>query len=121
VLAREGDGFHGIETLLCLVSLADTLVAERREGRGVTIEVFGDREQLHDGPSAVRGHGNHLPDVSVATRADDLEEQRERQCERAAPAHSAGDLGNRPFFGSARGRRFDGEGIPYSHHQGHGL
>ena len=30
VLAREGDGFHGIETLLCLVSLADTLRAERR-------------------------------------------------------------------------------------------
>ena len=41
VLAREGDGFHGIETLLCLVSLADTLRAERREGRGVTIEVTG--------------------------------------------------------------------------------
>jgi len=41
VLAREGDGFHGIETLLCLVSLADTLRAERREGRGVTIEVSG--------------------------------------------------------------------------------
>jgi 4-diphosphocytidyl-2-C-methyl-D-erythritol kinase len=41
VLAREADGFHGIETLLCLVSLADTLRAERREGRGVTIEVSG--------------------------------------------------------------------------------
>ncbi|MGH7500076.1 MAG: 4-(cytidine 5'-diphospho)-2-C-methyl-D-erythritol kinase [Gemmatimonadales bacterium] len=41
VLAREADGFHGIETLFCLVSLADTLRAERREGRGVTIEVSG--------------------------------------------------------------------------------
>ncbi|MEO7985336.1 MAG: 4-(cytidine 5'-diphospho)-2-C-methyl-D-erythritol kinase [Gemmatimonadales bacterium] len=41
VLAREGDGFHGIETLFCLVSLADTLRAERREGRGVTIDVTG--------------------------------------------------------------------------------
>jgi 4-diphosphocytidyl-2-C-methyl-D-erythritol kinase len=41
VLAREGDGFHGIETLLCLVSLSDLLRAERREGRGVTIEVSG--------------------------------------------------------------------------------
>ncbi|MDQ3223212.1 MAG: 4-(cytidine 5'-diphospho)-2-C-methyl-D-erythritol kinase, partial [Gemmatimonadota bacterium] len=41
VLSREGEGFHGIETLLCLVSLADTLRAERREGRGVTIEVSG--------------------------------------------------------------------------------
>lgn len=40
VLAREGDGFHGIETLFCLVSLADTLRAERREGRGVTIDVM---------------------------------------------------------------------------------
>lgn len=41
VLSREAEGFHGIETLLCLVSLADTLRAERREGRGVTIEVSG--------------------------------------------------------------------------------
>lgn len=41
VLAREEDGYHGIETLLCLVSLADTLRAERREGRGVTVAVSG--------------------------------------------------------------------------------
>jgi 4-diphosphocytidyl-2-C-methyl-D-erythritol kinase len=41
VLARESDGFHGIETLLCLVSLSDTLQADRREGHGVTIEVAG--------------------------------------------------------------------------------
>ena len=39
VLAREADGYHGIETLFCLVSLADTLRAERRDGHGVTIEV----------------------------------------------------------------------------------
>jgi 4-diphosphocytidyl-2-C-methyl-D-erythritol kinase len=41
VLARNDDGYHGLETLLCLVSLTDTLRAERREGRGVTIEVEG--------------------------------------------------------------------------------
>lgn len=41
VLAREADGYHGIETLFCLVSLADTLRAERRDGRGVTIDVSG--------------------------------------------------------------------------------
>jgi 4-diphosphocytidyl-2-C-methyl-D-erythritol kinase len=41
VLARNDDGFHSLETLLCLVSLADVLTAERREGRGVTIEVTG--------------------------------------------------------------------------------
>lgn len=41
VLARNDDGYHGVETLLCLVSLADTLTAERREGRGVTIDVTG--------------------------------------------------------------------------------
>jgi 4-diphosphocytidyl-2-C-methyl-D-erythritol kinase len=41
VLARDEDGYHGLETLLCLVSLADTLRAERREGHGVTIEVLG--------------------------------------------------------------------------------
>ncbi|HKT59087.1 MAG TPA: 4-(cytidine 5'-diphospho)-2-C-methyl-D-erythritol kinase [Gemmatimonadales bacterium] len=41
VLAREADGFHGLETLFCLVSLADTLGAERRDGKGVTVEVTG--------------------------------------------------------------------------------
>jgi 4-diphosphocytidyl-2-C-methyl-D-erythritol kinase len=41
VLARNDDGYHGLETLLCLISLSDTLNAERREGRGVTIEVEG--------------------------------------------------------------------------------
>lgn len=41
VLSRDADGFHGIETLFCLVSLADTLRAEKRDGRGVTIEVTG--------------------------------------------------------------------------------
>jgi 4-diphosphocytidyl-2-C-methyl-D-erythritol kinase len=41
VLAREADGFHGLETLFCLVSLADTLRAERREGSGITIDVEG--------------------------------------------------------------------------------
>jgi 4-diphosphocytidyl-2-C-methyl-D-erythritol kinase len=41
VLAREADGYHGLETLFCLVDLADKLRAERREGRGVTIDVEG--------------------------------------------------------------------------------
>jgi 4-diphosphocytidyl-2-C-methyl-D-erythritol kinase len=41
VLSRDEDGYHSLETLLCLVSLADTLRAERREGHGVTIEVVG--------------------------------------------------------------------------------
>ncbi len=41
VLARESDGYHSLETLFCLVSLADTLVATRREERGVSIEVEG--------------------------------------------------------------------------------
>jgi 4-diphosphocytidyl-2-C-methyl-D-erythritol kinase len=41
VLARNDDGYHSLETLLCLVNLADILTAERREGHGVTIEVTG--------------------------------------------------------------------------------
>jgi 4-diphosphocytidyl-2-C-methyl-D-erythritol kinase len=41
VLAREADGYHGLETLFCLVDLADEVRAERRDGRGVTIEVQG--------------------------------------------------------------------------------
>jgi 4-diphosphocytidyl-2-C-methyl-D-erythritol kinase len=41
VLGREQDGFHELETLFCLVSLADRLTAERREGDGITLEVSG--------------------------------------------------------------------------------
>jgi 4-diphosphocytidyl-2-C-methyl-D-erythritol kinase len=41
VLARETDGYHGLETLFCLVDLADEVRAERRDGRGVSIEVQG--------------------------------------------------------------------------------
>lgn len=41
VLAREDDGYHGLETLFCLIDLADELRAERREGTGVTLAVEG--------------------------------------------------------------------------------
>lgn len=42
VLAREHDGFHGIETLLCRLALADSIAAERRGQPGeVTIDVRG--------------------------------------------------------------------------------
>jgi 4-diphosphocytidyl-2-C-methyl-D-erythritol kinase len=41
VLAREADGYHGLETLFCLVSLTDSLTVERLEGRGASIDVTG--------------------------------------------------------------------------------
>jgi 4-diphosphocytidyl-2-C-methyl-D-erythritol kinase len=41
VLARESDGFHGLETLFCLLGLADELTVERREGSDVTIDTGG--------------------------------------------------------------------------------
>ncbi|MFL5519401.1 MAG: 4-(cytidine 5'-diphospho)-2-C-methyl-D-erythritol kinase [Gemmatimonadales bacterium] len=41
VLAREADGYHGIETLFALIDLHDTVVAERREGHEVTLDVDG--------------------------------------------------------------------------------
>jgi 4-diphosphocytidyl-2-C-methyl-D-erythritol kinase len=41
VLSQDGEGYHGLETLFCLTSLADTLRAERRPGRAVTVEVSG--------------------------------------------------------------------------------
>lgn len=42
VLAREADGYHGIETLFCLLDLADELTAERREpSHGITLDVSG--------------------------------------------------------------------------------
>ena len=41
VLAREETGYHGIETLFCSISLADSLIVDRRDGRGASIEVTG--------------------------------------------------------------------------------
>jgi 4-diphosphocytidyl-2-C-methyl-D-erythritol kinase len=41
VLAREDDGYHSLETLYCLVSLADTLRAERAAAGELTLEVTG--------------------------------------------------------------------------------
>ena len=41
VLARETDGYHGIETLFCRLTLGDTLVAQRTDARGVVLEVEG--------------------------------------------------------------------------------
>ncbi len=52
VLAREDDGFHGIETLFCLTSLADTLTAERTSD-DVAIDVEGAAGEGADvGPAA---------------------------------------------------------------------
>jgi len=41
VLAREASGYHGLETLFCLLDLADGVAAARTEGDAVTIEVQG--------------------------------------------------------------------------------
>ena len=41
VLARESDGYHSLETLLCRLELSDTLTARRSEAPGVTLEVEG--------------------------------------------------------------------------------
>ena len=41
VLAREADGFHGIETLLCRISLADELEATRIDAPGVALDAGG--------------------------------------------------------------------------------
>ncbi len=40
VLAREADGYHGLETLFCRIALSDTLTVARVE-RGITLEVEG--------------------------------------------------------------------------------
>lgn len=41
VLAREADGYHGLETLYCRLALADTLTATPMEGTDVALEVEG--------------------------------------------------------------------------------
>ena len=54
VLAREEDGFHGIETLFCRIGLADELTAEPRNGKDVTIETTGPDVGPADQNLAVR-------------------------------------------------------------------
>jgi len=54
VLAREDNGYHGIETLFCRISLADQLTMERRDGTGVTLEVTGADTGPADENLAVR-------------------------------------------------------------------
>jgi 4-diphosphocytidyl-2-C-methyl-D-erythritol kinase len=49
ILAREADGFHGIETLFCLLDLADDVEVTRTEAPGVTLAVEGD---IDTGPAA---------------------------------------------------------------------
>jgi 4-diphosphocytidyl-2-C-methyl-D-erythritol kinase len=41
ILAREADGYHGLETAFCLLGLADRVTAERRPEAGVSLEVAG--------------------------------------------------------------------------------
>lgn len=54
VLAREADGWHGIETLFCRIELADLLVARRTGEPGVTLEVEGPDAGPADENLAVR-------------------------------------------------------------------
>lgn len=54
VLAREDDGYHSVETLFCLVELADTLHGERRDAPDVTIDVSGADVGPPDDNLAVR-------------------------------------------------------------------
>lgn len=42
ILAREDDGYHGLETLFARLALHDELVAERRDGEEVSLTVLGD-------------------------------------------------------------------------------
>jgi 4-diphosphocytidyl-2-C-methyl-D-erythritol kinase len=54
VLSRNADGYHSVETLLCLISLGDILRAERRDGHGVSIDVEGAEVGPPDENLAVR-------------------------------------------------------------------
>jgi 4-diphosphocytidyl-2-C-methyl-D-erythritol kinase len=53
VLAREADGFHGLETLFCRISLADELTLTRRDS-GITLETGGADTGPADDNLAVR-------------------------------------------------------------------
>ena len=76
ILAREDDGFHSVETLFCLLDLSDRLVAERREQRGVTIEVTGadagpaaDNLALRAAQLVLAATGERFGSISPSTNA----------------------------------------------------
>jgi len=54
VLSREGDGYHGIETLFCRLDLADTLTGRRTAGGEVLLDVAGADTGPADENLAVR-------------------------------------------------------------------
>jgi 4-diphosphocytidyl-2-C-methyl-D-erythritol kinase len=95
VLGRETDGYHGLETLFCLVDLADDLRAERRDGSGVTIEVEG----ADVGP----------PDQNLALRAAAVLRHRQ-SVQRAPPPRQADSV--QAGLGVARRRGRTGAGQP---------
>lgn len=54
VLAREADGYHGIETLFCRIDLSDRLELVRTEAAGVSLRVTGADTGPADDNLAVR-------------------------------------------------------------------
>ncbi len=54
VLAREGSGYHGIETLFCLIDLADDLTAVKTDKPGIAIDVSGAETGPEEDNLAVR-------------------------------------------------------------------
>jgi 4-diphosphocytidyl-2-C-methyl-D-erythritol kinase len=54
VLSRDGEGYHGLETLFCRLDLADTLAGHRSDEPGVQLEVRGADTGPVDANLAVR-------------------------------------------------------------------
>lgn len=54
ILSREAAGYHGLETLFCLVDLADQLMAERRDSPGVALHTAAADLGPEDDNLAVR-------------------------------------------------------------------
>ena len=63
VLAREDDGYHGIETLFALLDLHDTVTAERVDGGEVTLTVDGSDTGPAIENTVVRA-ANHVLDAT---------------------------------------------------------
>ncbi len=57
ILSRETSGYHGVETLFCLIDLCDDLTAERTDTPGVTIAVSGAETGPPEDNLAVRAAG----------------------------------------------------------------
>ena len=83
VLSKEASGYHGIETLFCRISLADSLTVGQSDGRGVTLTSEG--EECGPPAEAEANIGNSNVNANHLTQARPSESRPGDHCRTRRP------------------------------------